>query len=225
MDEQHNDTGTENSFKLKPRYITLSLVVLLAAVTLFQSYQIFSVNHQIQRHNTEMRNQSTEMKKTMMGIKLASSGDSTNNLQQIKNEVMPSGNVDYGEELNFDSVQSSLDELTGYHEEVSLSGGQEQRYIDIATSKDTACEYCCGIGDSGFGTEDGEIACGCSHNIGLSGLTKYLVKNTDYSNAEIKEEISNWKAVFFPKDTIQEELKERGIDPSTMGLAEMQGGC
>lgn len=154
-------------------------------------------------------------------------------IEQVASEVIPTGTPElYGEALgiSYDKPTDGLDVLVGLHNSIQLEGADQQKYIEIATAQDTACEYCCGIGDNGFGTGDGRLACGCAHNIAFSGLTKWLLQNSGYSNKEIKEEIQNWKALFFPKQVIQEAIQlkaERGeISQSTLAsLPDMVGGC
>ncbi|NIO22356.1 MAG: hypothetical protein GTN76_16930, partial [Candidatus Aenigmarchaeota archaeon] len=104
--------------------------------------------------------------------------------EDLLSEITPTGTPDYGGDANisYDKVEESLDVMVGYDEKITLSGAERSRYIKIGTSEDTACEFCCGIGDAGFANEEGQIACGCSHNIAFSGLTKWLIQNGSYSD-------------------------------------------
>lgn len=147
-------------------------------------------------------------------------------VEEIYNDIMPTGTPDYGAEagVSYDNVEGSLTTLASYARSISLSGADKDRYVKIATTPNTACEYCCGIGDNGFGTSDGRIACGCSHNVAFGGLSKWLIKNTDYSDEEIVNEIQQWKKLFFPKNAVQEEMKSRGVSGGAT-LPGMVGGC
>jgi biopolymer transport protein ExbD len=186
--------------------VTVFLVVL-TALNIFQSYQMISLNAKLSKVSTSKSG----------GVSAA----------EVLKEITPTGTPNYGEEagVSYDKVEAGLNTLMGYHESISLSGDDQQRYIKIATTKDTACEFCSGIGNNGFGTSDGRIACGCSHNLAFSGLTKWLIKNTDYSDEQIVEEIKNWKVLFFPQGMLEEELERRNIEPETAGLSSMVGGC
>jgi len=176
------------------------IVVILVIVVVFQQYQI------------------TRMSGGVTGKTISA--------EQILAEIMPTGTPDYGAEagVSYDNVEGSLRILTGYHSSISLNGNDEQRYIDIATTPDTACEYCCGIGNAGFGTSTGKIACGCSHNVAFGGLTKWLIENTDYTDKQIVNEIQKWKILFFPKDAVKEEMQRRGVSGQAV-LPSMVGGC
>lgn len=213
---RNNETGH--------RYIVMALLGALLLITVFQSYQISSLASEIQ--GIEVTGKVT----TSSGGDTGSTGSSssgTPTLQQVLEEITPTGTPDYGEEagVSYEEVESSLKTLMGYHREIELSGDHKDRYIGIATSENTACEFCCGIGNAGFGRSDGSIACGCSHNLASSGLTKWLIKNTDYTDQEIKDEIQNWKVLFFPRDSVKEELERRNINPESAGLPAMVGGC
>lgn len=145
--------------------------------------------------------------------------DGSSGLQQIREEITPKGTPEYGAEagVSYDKVEEGLNILTGYAT-LALSTKEKQRYETIANSQETACKFCCGA------TKLAQN-CGCSHNKALSGLTKWLIKNTDYSDKEILQEIKNWQILFFPKPTLEEELQERNIQPGSVGLPSMVGGC
>lgn len=188
--------------------IVLAAIIVLVGIIVFQFFLVSSL---------------------MSGIGTGSvTGATTNSdVNALIAEIMPSGTPDYGNEagVSYDSVEQSLQTLIGYQQSISLTGSDQDRFIEIATTPDTACEYCCGIGNAGFGTSDGSIACGCGHNIAFGGLTKWLIKNTDYTNEQIIQEISKWKILFFPGPAVASELQARGIDPATAGLASQVGGC
>ena len=148
-------------------------------------------------------------------------------IQAIMAEVIPTGTPEYGAQagVSFDRVQESISKLAGYHNTIQLSGADWQRYLKIGTMKETACEFCCGIGEGSMLTPDGQLQCGCDHIYALSGLTKWLIKNTQYTDNQIFDEIQKWKGVFFPGPKLQKELTKRGISLSSAGLPSQQGGC
>lgn len=160
-------------------------------------------------------------------ISIGLTGRASLSADQVLAEITPKGIPDYGLEagISYDNVETSLITLVGYDQSIQLNLEQQKRYMTIAITLDTACEYCCGIGNKGFGTADGRIACGCSHNIAFSGLTKWLIKNSKYTNAQIVQEIQKWKILFFPKDAVKEEIQKKGISPESVGLPSMIGGC
>lgn len=173
------------------------------------------------------------------GTPTSSDADSPEDIiAQIAAEVLPVGVPDiYGEELgiSFDSADTDVRTLADLERSISfdsLTETQKQRYGEIATTEYTACEYCCGVGSKGFGTVEGKVICGCAHNLGFSGLTKYLLQNheDEYTNEEIINEVQKWKAVFFPKQTIVKEVQLRAdageISQSSLALLpDMVGGC
>ena len=190
-------------------YIMLAVLLALTAITALVSVQIWAL--------------SSDLKKiSMHGV---TSGK--NEVQQVLEEITPSGVPDYGADagVSYDSVEESLRTLVTYHQTISLEGDELQRYVTIATSKGTSCGFCCEIGESGFGRSDGKLACGCSHNVALSGLTKWLIKNTGYTNEQIRSEIQKWKTLFFPREALKAELRRRNMSLESAGIPSMVGGC
>ncbi|MFB6215745.1 MAG: hypothetical protein ABEJ72_02075 [Candidatus Aenigmatarchaeota archaeon] len=151
----------------------------------------------------------------------ASGNDIASKIQQIRDKVLPDkgSSTGYGVKYSTAGMQTMVD----WFKQTSLSEEQRNRYIEIGTKKGTACEYCCGATQAV--RSNGQSACGCEHNFALAGLIKHLVKNTDMTNEEILEEVHNWKAYFFPKQTLSEELQKRNISPEAAGLPQMRGGC
>ncbi len=201
--------------KCKP-YLLIGIVALLAVFALLQGYRISKLTADV----------ATLKSIGLSGISQSSS-DAQATLQTILKEVTPTGTPDYGKSagVSYDDVEAGITTLVGYHQGISLSGDKLERYIKIATTPETACEYCCGVGKNGFGTRSGQLACGCAHNIAFSGLTKWLLKNSDYTNEQIIGEIHKWKALFFPQATVEAELAKRNINPQSVGLPSMIGGC
>lgn len=205
--------ASEIKLEIRLQHIMMGLLAMLLVVTVFQSYQISKLSSEMQNIK-------------ISGAVTGASGTGAT-LEQILKEITPTGTPDYGAKagVSYDEVEEGLRTLMGYHQSISLSGADQDRYIDVATTQDTACEYCCGIGDAGFGTSDGRIACGCSHNVAFSGLTKWLIKNTNYNDQQIVDEIQKWKILFFPEGSLEEELERRNIQPESVGLPAMRGGC
>lgn len=213
--------ATEKSGSSPAAIAIYTLLIIVIGLLAFNQYQLFSIS----------------------GALIASDGTTTekvstgNPTQDAINAVIPTGTPDYGDGLgvSYDTPTQSLNVLAGLERSISfdsLTNEQQQRHIAIATDSYTACEFCCGIGSKGFGTSDGRIACGCSHNLAFSGLTKYLLKNheNDYTNQDIMNEIQKWKALFFPKQMVarylQEQVDAGKLDSSALGeLPGMVGGC
>jgi len=205
---------TKNEIKIN---IVIGLLVLLLITVVIQGYQIFELSFEL-----------SSMDKYRMNLASTNViGRTENVLPKILEEVMPVGVPVYGEaaKVNYDEVEKSLGILREHHRDILLNGEEMQRYIKIATTANTACEYCCGIGNAGFGTGEGKIACECSHNVALSGLTKWLIRNTDYTDKQIVEEIKRWKILFFPRDAMRSELQKRNVQEGSASLPSMVGGC
>ncbi|MBI4182354.1 MAG: hypothetical protein HY520_05305 [Candidatus Aenigmarchaeota archaeon] len=147
--------------------------------------------------------------------------------QSLAEEIIPEGTPPYGAAagVSFDQVDQSLQALVGYHRSITLQGEDLARYIRIGMTPETACEFCCGIGELGFAGQDGNLLCGCAHNISFSGMTKWLIQNTDYTDEEILDELEQWKALFFPGPKVAKELSRAGLNPTLVGLPAQQGGC
>jgi hypothetical protein len=157
----------------------------------------------------------------------------------------------YGTELsvNFDDVSPNnpnsanlaISKLKSLDTSITLTPEQNKRYTNILFRMEggLSCEYCCGAQSIIF--ENGEPACGCAHSYAMRGLTKYLLTqhSEEYTDAEIYEEISKWKALFFPTQIAQKAaiFEQKGIDTSFTNLASntyrsigevgggMVGGC
>lgn len=195
--------------KLPLPCVVIALLSVLLVITIIQSYQIFTLSSEIKN------------------IKTFEAISEDNTLQQIIEEITPQGTPDYGAKagVSYNNVEAGLSTLAAYHQSISLSGNELERYITIATTNETACEFCCSIGEGGFGTTNGNIACGCLHNIAFSGLTKWLIKNTEYTNQQIINEIHNWKVLAFPQGALEKELQKRNLQTELVKLPTMVGGC
>ena len=145
--------------------------------------------------------------------------------------MIATGEPEYGNMLpiSYDDPLTALSYLQKYYptikSEVQKDPELWQRYLNLATKPvGISCEFCCGVGPSGI-SKDGELLCGCSHNPAIQALTLWLIKNTDYTDAEILKEDLVWKTIWFPKDMIQLGLKASGGDIDLNALPSMVGGC
>jgi len=194
----------KNAHKSNKVFISMIAILLIAlALESFFVLQLLKENKELKENNPYAR------------------------IEKIKQGLMPSGNAPYAQEfsLSYDQVERSLQTLVAFHKQISLNSKEKERYIKIGTTPHTACEFCCGVGSRGFASSSGRLNCECAHNIAFSGLTKYLIKNTDMSDQEILEEIKKWKALFFPREMLSQELEKQGIDPEIAGLPKIVGGC
>ncbi len=150
----------------------------------------------------------------------------------IKKLVVPTGIPDiYGQELGIEFSSEKADKMIAIlrqFEDEKLGKEQLEAYIRIG--RRTACEYCCQA--KTLVRKDGERACGCAHSYAMRGLAKYLIlKHYDkYSEDEILEEINRWKALFFPKQSIQKviatSMRSDEFDLSILQeMPNMVGGC
>ncbi|PIN73680.1 hypothetical protein COV20_05665 [Candidatus Woesearchaeota archaeon CG10_big_fil_rev_8_21_14_0_10_45_16] len=148
--------------------------------------------------------------------------------------VVPTGvPLIYGEELGlrYDDVSptdpqradTAIRYLAQYDMGLQLEGESLDRYINILYKMENgiSCEYCCGARSIIF--ENGEPACGCAHSFAMRGLAKYLLTQhgSEYSDAEILEELGKWKTLFFPGQMglKAQMLEEQGIEFNYINLA------
>lgn len=135
----------------------------------------------------------------------------------------------YGKEIgiSFDDVSSqsaqkadsTIKRLGVLDQQITLSGGDKERYIRIASK--ISCEYCCGA--PSIISPTGEAACGCAHSFAMRGLAKYLITQhpQEFTDDEILEELGKWKTLFFPGPISQKAkiLKSKGIPLNYINLA------
>ncbi len=151
--------------------------------------------------------------------------------QEAIDVLVPSGTPEYGEALgiSFDDPVGGENKLAKLYPQIKNEAKQDpvlwQRYMNLATKPvGISCEFCCGIGPIGI-DGSGELKCGCAHNPAIQALTMWLMKNTDYSDAEILREDLKWKTLWFPKDMIQLGLKAAGGEINLNDLPGQVGGC
>ncbi len=148
--------------------------------------------------------------------------------------MMPGGTPDYSAALGgvtFEDPVNSMEYLAKYwfvlREEVKQNNPEVwDRYIKLAAApRGISCEFCCGVGPQGI-DQNGNLRCGCKHNIALQGLTLGLMANTDATDAEILREVMKWKTMFFPKTMLTIATSLAGKDASDIPAApSMVGGC
>lgn len=174
---------------------------------------------------------------TSTAMAIASLFPELNNIKDEKdaiNIMIPTGAPEYSEALGsitFDNPVMSMDYLVkwyySYKDEIKQNDPEIwQRYLGLATEpRGISCEFCCGIGPVGI-TKKGDLTCGCKHNPAVQALTLSLMKDTDYSDAEILREVMHWKALWFPRSMVGLALEVAGTDPSQLkNLPGMVGGC
>ncbi len=153
--------------------------------------------------------------------------------QDVVDILLLQGTPDYGEALgvSFDEPVKSMEYLAkmfpAWKDDTKKNNPEMwERYLNLAAKPHgISCEYCCGIGPQGA-DENGESKCGCQHNPALLALTLGLLKNTDYTDAQILREVMHWKAMFFPKNMVDAGLQVAGKDASEIKeLPGMVGGC
>lgn len=204
--------------KLKAKDLSLGFLVVLAVALSFLVGSFWTKIKYLEKGTYETY-ETKEIKET--------EGAGAVGLVDFLAQITPKGTPEYGKVagVSYDKVEESLDTLVDYDKNISLTGADKERFVKIGISPDTACEHCCGIGEEGFATEEGKIACGCAHNIAFSGLTKWLVANSDYSDEQIIDEIGKWKILFFPEPAARKEAEKQGISPESIGLPKQVGGC
>lgn len=155
------------------------------------------------------------------------------NEQDVMAIMLPSGTPEYSEALGgitFDDPVNSLNYLARWYyslkNEVKQNPELWQRYLNLAAApRGISCEFCCGVGPQGIDAK-GNLRCGCAHNPALQAIALGLIKNTDYSDAEVLREVMRWKTIFFPQVMIALGVKVAGQDPSQIkNLPGMVGGC
>lgn len=199
-----------------------ALITAMILVLALNQYMIQSINSNINSN-------------IITGKVVVAAQSDVADLEKAIEAVIPRGTpAVYGLELNvsFDMPVESLDVLAvldgdlypnGKLKFSELDSAQKERYIKIGSS--IACEFCCGATTLVF--SDGQPACGCQHSAAMRGLTKYLLLNheNEYSDQEILDELTKWKALFFPKQTVAKYLQTGGSSVAVTSLPDMVGGC
>jgi len=161
-------------------------------------------------------------------------------MAQLVEQIIPRGTPDiYGKELgvSFDQPVEGLNILSKFDGDLfpdgklhytDLGPNEQARYVKIGFM--IACEYCCGV--KSLVLSNGKPSCGCAHSAAMRGLAMYLLKNhaSEYTNEQILDQLSKWKTLFFPKQTIQKALQlqsqGKGVSAGSLNqLPDMVGGC
>ena len=229
--------------------ILVALVVVAAALVIFNQYQLSQVAVQLHvpsKIGTFMQKTPSFMSKgsDLKEAVLEPAQSTAHTVKQLfdlegksGDEVMaamfPSGTPEYGDALgvSFDDPVNSLATLANMLPSIKAQVERENpeafaRYVNLASQPyGVSCEYCCGVGPAGA-DKKGNSRCGCQHNPALLALTLYLASNTDYSDAEILYEVMRWKTLFFPQKMIELGGKIAGGDAAVLQkLPGMVGGC
>lgn len=221
-------------------YLLVAGIVLLLIITSINIYSLSSLSDKL----VGKRSSGLGLSKDVDDVNLASirsTGQSIAFLfpvEKIKTQqdaidiLIPRGTPEYGDALgvSYDDPVSALNKLARQtYPQIKAELKQDpvlwNRYLNLATKPvGISCEFCCGVGPTGI-SGDGELTCGCSHNPAIHALTMWLMKNTDYSDAEILREAIRWKSLWFPKDIVNLGLKASGGDIEELDLPGMVGGC
>ena len=173
-----------------------------------------------------------EIRSTAQGIATLFPLDQISTTDGAMQAMFPTGTPEYGDAMGvtFDDPIGALTKLSNAYPALSQQAKQNpevwQRYLNLAAEpRGVSCEFCCGVGSAGI-TKDGVSRCGCQHNPALLSVTMWLLMNTDYSDAQVLQEVYRWKTLFFPKDMIGLAGKIAGGDSSVLNdLPGMVGGC
>jgi len=177
----------------------------------------------------------TEITSTAMALaSLFPELDTIQNDEDAISIMVPTGTPEYSEALGgitFDDPVTSMEYLAKWYDTINSEVKQNdpeiwQRYLGLAAApRGISCEFCCGVGPAGI-TADGKSKCGCKHNPAILALTMGLMKETDYSDAEILREAMKWKTMWFPRNMVGLAMEVAGTDPSQLKeLPGMVGGC
>ncbi len=220
------------------------LIILAAAVIIFTQFQISSINSALEsspKKNTvfggdNLKNVDvSQIKSTAQGIATLFAVDKIKTAQDAINAMIPTGTPEYGEEIggiSYDDPVAALNYLARQlypriKQDVKQNDPDAwQRYLNLAAQpRGIACEFCCGVGPQGV-DQNGNLRCGCQHNPAAQAIALWLVKNTDYSDAEVLREVYRWKSLWFPKNMVGLALKIAGGDESVLkDVPGMVGGC
>ncbi|MAE42809.1 hypothetical protein CMO93_03485 [Candidatus Woesearchaeota archaeon] len=157
-----------------------------------------------------------------------------NNEQDAITLMIPTGTPEYSEALGgitFDDPVTSMEYLAKWYNTINSEIKENdpetwQRYLNLAAApRGISCEFCCGLNAQGI-TAEGKMMCGCKHQPALLAVTIGLMKNTDYTDAQVLREAMKWKTIWFPRNMVGLAMEVAGTDPSQLKeLPGMVGGC
>ncbi|HLD04490.1 MAG TPA: hypothetical protein VJG90_02110 [Candidatus Nanoarchaeia archaeon] len=216
--------------------LNVFLLVVVVLLLLFNQYSLHSLSVATGLTKPSYRSDDSKLKSadlskitsTAQSIQMLMPVEEIKDAQSAMAAMIPQGMPEYGQAagVTYDNPVAGLSRLVQLDRSTQLTPEQHARYASLASKPyGISCEYCCGIGPAGA-DENGKSRCGCKHNPALLGLTKWLIQNTDYSDARIVQEALKWKSLFFPKQMVALSLKVAGGDPATLkDLPGMVGGC
>ncbi len=151
---------------------------------------------------------------------------------EVQQAMLPHGTPDYAAAMgvSFDDPEGSLVKLANAYpalkEEVKTEDPQGYaRWLRLASQpKGISCEFCCGIGAYEI-TPTGQDMCGCQHAPALQSVALWLIHNTNYSDAQVLQEVYRWKTLFFPQEMISLGTQIAGGDGAATALPQQVGDC
>ncbi len=172
-----------------------------------------------------------DLKTTSQAINLLFPVHEIQSEQDAIDMMISQGTPNYGDAMGitFDDPVGSMNLLADNYKTVKADIQQNnpevwERYLNLATKPvGISCEFCCGVGPKGINNK-GDITCGCAHNPAIQSLTMLLMKDTDYTDAEVLREAMRWKTLWFPRDMVGLALKAAGGEVESE-LPGMVGGC
>ncbi len=232
------------------RTFRLWLILVIGLFVVFNQYQLFSINSQLNGGfssgaavlTTPFRGENRDLKEvdvssvtsTTQAVVLLFPVDKIKTAQDAIDIMVPTGIPKYSQGLGgitFDDPVTSMEYLAKWYyslkDEVQKNNPEVwNRYLNLAAApRGIACEFCCGVGPQGVDA-GGNLRCGCQHNPALQALTLGLMESTDYSDAEILREVMRWKSLWFPKNMVGLAIQVAGKDASSLqDLPGMVGGC
>jgi hypothetical protein len=225
------------------------LIAFIVLLIVFNHYQISNINSLLSsgratgysiktfsgRSNKDLSKINlAEIKSTAHAVALLFPVDKIKTEQDAINIMISQGTPEYGNALgiSYDDPVNSLDFLARrLYPQIKNDLQQNnpeiwQRYLNLATKPvGISCEFCCGVGPIGI-TQNGQLRCGCQHNPAAQAIAMWLMKNTDYSDAEVLREVLKWKSLWFPRNMVSLAIQVAGQDISSLQqLPGMVGGC
>lgn len=212
----------------KTNLILGALGVLLIGLLVFSQFAINDLNKKI--GSLQAGGIQSPANTARIGSAPVSTGQQASSASaQLWNTIKPTGTpAVYGAELgvSYDNAEAAIPKLyetDDYYgsKKIELSSEKQQRYITITTA--ISCEYCCGV--PAITTSAGAPACGCAHSAAMRGLAKYLLdKHPDMSDNQILEELSKWKVLFFPNDSVKKAaaLQANGLPLDYISISSNQ---
>ncbi len=235
---------------MKSDTVVVVLISLAAALVLFNQYSISSISSAAGQSgflgipsgflhfggSDISKVDVMQSHSTQQTVALLFPVDKIKTISDAAKIMLPTGTPEYGPALgiSYDDPVAALDILENKVYPMMANSLQSdsaawERYVSLATKPvGISCDFCCGVGTVAVNSK-GQLICGCSHNIALQGLTMWLIKNTNYSNAQVLQEVIRWKSLWFPKDMVgmAYQVATQGVPSTASGSpsAEAQGSA